>query len=335
MTVQKPKLLTGVSPEQMREMFRFERSRILLTAYELGLFTELGDTAKPSRQVAEAIGADPRATDRLMNALCAMGILSKEGTTFRNSEAAARLLVKGAEGYMAGLMHMVHLWDSWSKLTEAVRRGTWVPKTELKRRTEKELEAFIAAMHANALARAPAVVGLLDLAGVSNVLDVGGGSGGYAMAFARAKPGLRATVFDLSNVIPLTRRYIDEGNLGERVTTAGGDYLSDSLGQGFDLAFLSMIVHSNPPEQNRALLGSVGRCLRPSGRVVIHEMVLDEDRTWPAYAAVFALNMLVNTEAGDSYTESEIQDWMTGAGFGHFSRIDTPFETSLVMGTKL
>jgi predicted O-methyltransferase YrrM len=329
-----PKTIDAIAPEAMREMFRFEKSRVLLTAFELGLFTELADEWRDSAQVAGALGTDARATDRLMNALCAFGILIKEGNRFRNSEPAARLLVKGKPTYMAGLMHIVDLWTSWSKLTEAVRRGTWVPKTPLDHRETKEVEAFISAMHANGQARAPAVIGMLDLKGVSTVLDIGGGSGAYAMAFARANPGLRATVFDLPNVLPLTRGYLREAGLENRIDTVAGDYFTDNLGKGFDLAFLSMIIHSNSPAQNRALFQSVHDALNASGRIVIHEMVVDENRIWPPYAVVFALNMLVNTESGDSFTQAEIYSWMKDAGFREFQRLDTPFETAILIGLK-
>ena len=152
------------------------------------------------------------------------------------------------------------------------------------------------------------------------------------MAFVRAKPGLQATVFDLPNVLPLTRRYIDDAGLKGRIETAAGDYSADNLGQGFDLAFLSMVVHSNSPAQNRKLFQSVRRALNPSGRLVVHDMVLDENRVWPPNAAIFALNMLVNTEAGDSYTQEEIYSWMTDAGFTGFERLDTPHETTLLIG---
>jgi precorrin-6B methylase 2 len=176
------------------------------------------------------------------------------------------------------------------------------------------------------------VVGKLHLEKVSRVLDVGGGSGAFAMAFAKAKPGINATVFDLPNVVPLTRRYIEAEGLSARVNTAVGDYNMDPLGKGYDLVFLSAIVHSNSPAQNLQLIEKCVEALNPGGQVVVLDFIMEENRTAPAHGAVFALNMLVGTEAGDTYTESEVREWMTKTGLSGINRVDTPFGTSMLIG---
>lgn len=319
--------------EQIRSIaYAFQESRILLTAHELGLFTALGNGRHTSAGIASLIGTDPRATDRLMNALCAMGLLTKENGRFSNSPAARDCLVSDSPGYLGGLMHTVHLWDTWTTLTEAVRRGTSVPLRGAGGRGEGWLQAFIAAMHDRAVRQAPAVVGQIDLSGVSRILDVGGGSGAYAMAFVRANAGISATVFDLPDVLPLTRTYIEREGLSQRVTTAPGDYLKDTLGKDFDLVFLSAIIHSNSPQENAELILKCARALRPGGRVVVQDFIMDEERLTPSHGAIFALNMLVGTESGDTYTEAEVSGWMTAAGLSGVSRQGTPFGTSQISG---
>ncbi len=328
------------SPHPARENIRgvayaFQESRILLTAHELGLFSALGTGTHTSAGIAALIGTEPRATDRLMNALCAMGLLEKEDGRFTNSEAAAQCLVRESPGYLGGLMHTVHLWDTWSTLTEAVRRGTAIPRGGVNDRGDQWLSAFIAAMHDRASRQASAVAAQVDLSDVASVLDVGGGSGAYAMAFVRAKPGLRATVFDLPNVLPLTRSYIMREGLSDRVDTAAGDYLNDSLGKDFDLVFLSAIVHSNSPSENAELIKNCARALRKGGSVVVLDFIMDDERVTPSHGAFFALNMLVGTESGDTYTEGEVAGWMTGAGLSGISRQGTPFGTSQIIGRLL
>jgi len=312
----------------------FQRSRVLLTAHELDLFTALGEGGKTSSEVARALGTDERATDRLMNALCAMGLLVKKGGRFSNTPPACRYLVPGQPDFLAGLMHLAHLWETWSTLTEAVRRGRSVVgrPASVNERGEDWLRAFIAAMHWRAVQHAPGVVGLLDLTGVSRVLDVGAGSAAYAMAFVRAGEGITAVAFDLPNVIPLTEGYIRQAGLSAKVQTVVGDYSTDPLGRDFDLVFLSAILHSNSPSQNRELIRKAAEALGPRGQVVVQDFIADEDRTAPPFAALFALNMLVGTEAGDTYTESEVRQWMEGAGLRHVVRKDTPFGTSLIIG---
>jgi len=325
----------AITPDGIREIaYAFQRSRVLLTAYELDLFTTVGVGAKSSSEVAAAIGTDARATDRLMNALCAMGLMRKKGNKFSNSPTASRFLVQDSPEFMSGLMHTVYLWNTWSTLTQAVRQGTAVSSRRVNDRGEEWLTAFIAAMHDRASKQAPDVVAQLDLSGVSRVLDVGGGSGAYATAFARAGHGIRATVLDLPNVVPLAKAHIEEERLSDRVSIVSGDYLTDDLGTDFDLVFLSAIIHSNSVVQNRLLIQNCAHALRLGGRVIVQDFIMDEDRTSPTQGALFALNMLVGTDVGDTYTEAEVHTWMDAAGLSGIARKETAFGTSLIVGRK-
>lgn len=324
----------GMSIGRMMELARaFQGSRIVLTAYELDVFTTLGDQEKSSEEVARAIGADARGTDRLLNSLCALALLFKSDGKFTNCPVAAQYLVKGKPDYQSGLMHTVHLWDSWSMLTGAVRDGGMVAQRPVEERDDTWFVAFIAAMHARAVNEAPVLVGNLDLTGVSRVLDVGGGSGAFSMAFVRAGNNIKATVFDLPNVVSLTQGYIDEEGLGDKIDTVAGDYNNDQLPTGYDLAFLSAIIHSNSSGENRALFHKVGKALNPGGRIVVSDFIMDDDRTRPAFGAFFALNMLVNTSQGDTYTESEIKEWMTSTGVFSLERQD-PRAPGIMIGRK-
>jgi len=323
------------SPQPLLELASaFQRSRALLTAVELGVFAVLGEDGHTSTQVAQALGTADRATDRLLNALCALGLLAKREGRFFNGPLAARYLVRGRPEYLAGLMHTAHLWETWGTLTEAVRLGRYVVSHLLEARGPDWIRAFIGAMHWRACQQAPGVVALLDLSRVARLLDVGGGSGGYAMAFARARPALRAVVFDLPHVIPLARDYIGQEGLGDRVETVPGDFSTDSLGGGFDLVFLSAILHGYAPGQNRQLLRKCAEALTPGGQLVVQDFIMEEDRTHPAFGALFALNMLVGTEGGDTYTEAEVREWVEAAGLGDIVRRDTAFGTTLIIGTN-
>jgi hypothetical protein len=312
----------------------FQRSRVLLTAYELDLFTVINDEWKTSAEVAEAIEADARATDRLMNALTALGLLQKRDGRFTNSPAATQFLVKGRPDYMAGLAHTAHLWQTWSGLTQAVRTGTGTVGDEVNQRGDEWLRAFIGAMHWRAKLMADGVVRLLDLSGVSRVLDVGGGSAAFSMAFVRAAQGIHAVVFDLPNVVPLTKNYVESAGYAAQISTTVGDYRATDLPGGFDVVFLSAIVHANSAGENRRLIRKCAAATEAGGQVVVLDQIMSEDRTSPPPAAMFALNMLVGTGAGDTYTESEVRAWMEEAGLRGIARKDTPFNNTLVIGRK-
>lgn len=324
-----------MSPNSISQMASaFQRSRILLSAYELGIFTALGDQTLSAGDVSRALNTDARATERLMNALCALDLLEKKQGKFSNTPQTRRFLVANNPDYMAGLMHTNHLWNAWSHLTEAVRQGKAPAADPINDRGETWLNAFIAAMHARARQQAPALISLLDLSQVTRVLDVGGGSGIFSTAFANAKPGLHATVFDLPNVVPLTRQYIRQANLADRIDTAIGDYTRDSLGKSYDLVFLSAIIHSNSYDQNAALIQKCADALTPGGQVVVVDFIMNEDRTQPAMGALFALNMLVATESGDTFTESEVRAWMKTAGLSRIARIDAEAGPPMMIGYK-
>lgn len=324
---------TNQSPENITQaVYAFRIARVLLTAFELDLFTIIGDSQMSSDEVARSAGTDSRATDRLLNAVCASGYLMKNEGKFSNTPLTAACMVKGRPGFLGGLMHQVTLWDTWSTLTEAVRIGTATHSGPVNDRGTEWLEAFISAMHTRAIHQAPGVIKLIDLDGVARVLDVGGGSGAFSMAFVRARRGIEAVVFDLPNVAKLTRSYVDAENLGKLITVVEGDYNSDSLGTGFDLVFMSAVIHSNSADENGLLFKKAFAALNPNGRLVVLDFIMDDDRTSPEFGAYFSLNMLVGTQEGDTYTESEIRRWMEAAGFGHIGRTNTPFGTDFMLG---
>ncbi|MFH1529550.1 MAG: methyltransferase [Pseudomonadota bacterium] len=220
--------------------------------------------------------------------------------------------------------------------------GAWTPlpqrgislSSKALRPTAHVTEAFIAAMHAGGSARAAEVVARLDLTGVRRVLDVGGASGAYAMEFVRQGEGLRSTVFDLPDVLPLTQRYLAEAGLADRVDTVPGDYLVDGFGAGWDLVFLSNVVHINAPAQNADLVARAAASLAPGGRIVIQEFVPDDDRMGPRFPVLFALNMLVNTAAGDTYTRTEIRSWTDAAGLIWLESVETDAPSTLILAQR-
>ncbi|HTL99541.1 MAG TPA: methyltransferase [Candidatus Omnitrophota bacterium] len=323
----------AVLPDDFQQTLRaFQESRTLLTAIELDLFTAVG-AGNDEAAVARSVDTDPRATGMLLNALAAMGLLEKRDGKFFNGPVAGRYLAAGAsDDSRAALLHTVHLWSRWSTLTECVRQGTSVTLGD--GRGADWVETFIAAMHKNATFRAPLLARTIGLEGVKRVLDVGGGSGAYAIAFAQARPGLEADVLDLPDVVPIAQRYSEAAGVGAQVRARTGDLHDPSLGTGYDLVLFSAICHMNSPEENRAMLGKAFASLAPGGRVVIHDFILDADKAGPKTGALFALNMLVGTRAGNSYSEEEYAAWLRDCGFTEIRRFGLPGPTGLVIGTK-
>lgn len=309
--------------DEIEDMARaFMRSRVVLTAVELDIFTCVGQGGATAAEVAARLGADARAAEMLLNALEALGLLEKRGGRFsRGAVAAERLSADSPLDARPIFLHHANLWTAWSGLTDCVRTGRPAPPDETRGDDPARTRAFIGAMHQFAQDQAAAFVGAMDLSGVERVLDLGGGSGAYAIRFAQAKPNLRAVVFDLPSVTELAREYVEEAGLSSRIEIRAGDMLADPLGEGYDLVWASSICHMLGPEQNRALFAKARASLRPGGRLAVRDFIMDEGKASPAFGAVFALNMLVNTENGGTYTQAEYAEWLAGAGFAPPERI--------------
>ena len=181
---------TGILPDDLNEMIRaFMSSRAVLTALELNVFTAVADGAS-AENVAHKIHADSRATEMLLNALVSLKLLGKKDGTFFKTPVSARFLSEDSrDNARPALMHTAHLWRRWSILTECVRAGTSVQERV---RDDTWLTAFIAAMDRNARERAATAVEAVGISGITHMLDLGGGSGAYSIAFARAIPGLKS-----------------------------------------------------------------------------------------------------------------------------------------------
>ncbi len=328
----KGKDAAGVLPDEITEMIRgFMASRAILTALELDVFTAIGDGGT-AKQIAGKIQGAVRATEMLLNALVSLKLLEKRDGVFHNTPLAARFFVEGTpDSARSAQLHSANLWKRWSTLTEAVQAGTTVaPKVD-----NGAVKPFIAAMDHNARGRARAVVQAVEVNGAKRLLDLGGGSGAYSIAFAQAAPGLHAEIVDAPEVLALAQDYVRQAGLADRITTQAGDMLSVPLEAGtYDLVLLSAICHMFSPEENKQLLERAYAALAPKGRLVISDFILEADKTAPRFAALFALNMLVNTRAGNSYSELEYEAWLKQAGFAESKRVRMPGPAGLMIATK-
>jgi (2Fe-2S) ferredoxin/predicted O-methyltransferase YrrM len=320
----------GILPDRLEQMIRgFMPSRCILTALELDIFTAVGDGAN-AEHIGAKVHANGRAVGMLLNALVALGLLSKSGDDYENTRESARFFVQGStDNQRNGLLHTANIWHRWSTLTDAVRSGTHIP---IDRDTTKWTHNFIAGMQRNAKNRAPLLVKALGAAGVRRVLDLGGGSGAYSIAFAKACPDVQCEILDLAEVVPLTAEYVRQAGVSAQVKVRAGDMLVDDFGSGYDVILMNAICHMFSKEQNREIFRRARQALSPNGRLVVQDFILNPDKAGPQHAVLFSLNMLVGTDAGASYSELEYADWMKDAGFNEVQRINLPAPSSLIVG---
>ncbi len=324
----------GVIPDDLMQIIQgFRSSRIILTAVELDIFSAIKDGSSV-KELSAKLNLDQRGTEALLNSLAALNLLEKQDGIYRNSHMVKRYFVGGSkDDSRMSLMHTVNLWDSWSKLTDCVSNGKSTP-AKRRKRSAQNTEAFIAAMHKNANFRAPIVVKAFDLSRTKRVLDIGGGSGAYSIALARANSNIHADIFDLPEVLLLTQKYIRDSGLEDRITTRGGNMLTDDLGQGYDLALISAICHMFSPDENMRLFRKIYKAMTSGGQVVMQDFIMSSDKTSPLSGAMFAINMLVATRSGSTYSEDEYREWLLSAGFTDIRKIALPGPTALIVGKR-
>ena len=267
-----------------------------------------------------------------MNALVAIGLLRKDGEKYGNSTEAQEYLVRDSPKYAGHLLLLQDAeWDNWGKLEAAVRSGESPVKDHLFRSDPRLAENVLMVLHHVALQHAPTLARQLDLGAARMLLDLGGGAGTYAVALCQAYPSLQAIVFDLPETLATTARVVKEAGLEQRIKLLAGDFHRDPLGGPYDAVLMSDILHYQDPQANAALVRKVHDALASGGRLIVKDRFLDENRTSPAWTAVFAVHLLVNTRGGRCYTLSEAHQWLQDAGFRQVHELD---RSSLVEGLK-
>jgi predicted O-methyltransferase YrrM len=302
----------------------------------LKIFTVLGETKYAAREVAKSTGSDIRATGLLLDALAAMGLLIKIDTEYANSEFSRKFLVADAPAYMGHIiLHHHQIFDGWGQLDEAVMTGRRVERRSYGEEIERE--NFLMGMFNLAMMVAPQMAAKFKLSGRKRLLDLGGGPGTYAIHFCKANPELKAVILDRPTTEPFARETVAKFKLAERIDFIGGDFNIDPiLGGPYDCAWLSHILHSNTSEQCQACLKKTVETLEPGGVILIHDFILDDTKDGPEFPALFALNMLVGTEHGRSYSRGEITAMLERTGVVDIThhKLDIPNDSSVITGVK-
>jgi len=324
----------GILPEDINDTIRgFMPARAILTALELDLFTAIANGASAAH-LATKLHTHPRATEMLLNVLVSLNLLEKQKAAFYNTPVSARFFATGShDNARPALLHTANLWNTWTTLTDAIRAGTSVVE---RHRSAEGVISFIAAMDRNARERAAAVVKAVTNSKSSfrRMLDLGGGSAAYSIAFVRAHNELRSEILDLPEIVPLAQEYIRKAGLSDRISVRAGDMIDDELGENFDLILISAICHMFSPRENRSLIQRAARALAPGGLLVIQDFILNPDKTAPHFAALFSLNMLVGTRAGSSYSEPEYSAWLAEARLTDIRHLPLPGPASLILATS-
>lgn len=305
------------SGEQLLELMRgYQASCVLAAAVDIDVFGPLAQASQTASELADIARADLRGMTILLDALTALGLLEKVADRYAlPAHLAPALRPDSPDSVIPMLRHQSVCLRRWARLPWTIQRGVPEPLEPSLRGQQADQEAFIQAMHVVSREVAPRLIQEINPGGFRCVLDLGGASGSWTLAWLDAEPRSRAVIFDLPHVIPMARQRLAALGAAQRVDFVAGDFYTDALPRGADLVWVSAIIHQNSPQENRELYRRIAEAIEPGGWIYIRDIVLDASRNRPVAGALFAVNMLAATPGGNSYTLDEIERDLLDAGF--------------------
>ncbi|MBJ6750320.1 methyltransferase [Geomonas anaerohicana] len=302
---------------------------------KLNIFTPLASTPMTTVELAGALNCDARALAMLLDALAALGLLKKEGRLYAATPFTAKFLSRTSPDYLGHIiMHHHHLVAGWSRLDEAVKTGQPVRERVSHEDVESSRESFLMGMFNLAMLLAPKIVPQIDLQGRRRLLDLGGGPGTYAIHFCLHNPQLDAVICDLPTTRSFAEQTVARFELSDRIGFVAADFEQDDLPEGFDVAWLSHVLHGIGPDACVRVLKKAVQALEHGGLVLIQEFILDDKKDAPVFPALFSLNMLLGTPEGQAYSQGELFDMLEQAGATDVRRlpIELPNGAGVIAG---
>jgi ubiquinone/menaquinone biosynthesis C-methylase UbiE len=328
-----------VTPERIMQLaWGYAPPLMIDAAIRNKVFDVLDRNSHSLEQLAEATGASPRGLRALVNGLVGIGLLQRRGDKYSLTPESAAFLVCGKPAFMGGLIKhgSQTIIPNWLKLAEIVRTGHPAVSANDRGQGAKFFADFVEDIFNNSYAAARTAAAALLKKGNKpvSVLDIAAGSGVWGIAMAQQSPRVRVTAVDWDDVIPVTRRVATKHGVAESMSFVEGDIHTADLGRDHQIAALGHILHSEGEERSRKLLARVFEALAPGGTIVIAEFVPNKDRRGPAVPLIFAVNMIVHSDHGDTFTFDEMKSWLKEAGFKKVRTLKAESPSPLILADK-
>jgi hypothetical protein len=332
------------TPETIMQLgFGFWGSKTLLSAVELGLFSDLASAGRlDGEALRERLGLHPRSARDFFDALVALGLLEREDGLYRNTPATELFLDRSKPTYVGAILEMANerLYEFWGSLTEGLRTGK--PQNEIKAGGDfyeslysdpEKLRGFAQAMTAVSAGSARAIASVFPWDRYRTVIDIGCAEGGVPVQVALAHEHLAGGGFDLPPLGPFFADYVAGAGLSDRLRFYPGDYFVDDLPEA-DVLILGHTLHNWGPKVNRLLLNKAYAALPEGGALIAYEPIIDDDRRENVFGFLMSLNMLIETPEGRDATGAEIQQWLRDAGFSETYVQHLAGPNSMAVGIK-
>lgn len=315
------KLITEAE-EVSQIAFGFMASKALFAALHVGVFTKLAERPKRIEEIANEADAPENRIQTLMTALAALGLVSREGDQFANSPGAEAFLVEGAKYDFGDYLRLQIDRQMFPIMTGLESVVTGEPGVDPKIESyadwfsdPEEARLYSESQHAGSLGPGRSVARLIDFAGAERLMDVGGGTGAFAIRLCEANPKLKATVLDFPNVIALGKEYVAAAGLSDRIEFMPGNAIEDDWPKGQDIVLMSYLFNGVPGDAIPDLTRRAFASLNPGGHFLVHDFIVDDDRSGPTLAALWQLQHLAFTPAAKSMTPTWLEGLMAGVGF--------------------
>jgi SAM-dependent methyltransferase len=324
-----------VNPERIDELLdAVYPSFALLAGMELNLFSLLGTGAMPLSEIATALNVKPRKIGPLLYSLVVAGMLRENSGQFSNAPDAQRFLVEGQPGFLGGMHELIS--SNWKRILDTastIRNGSPLAKYDY-HSGQDELTAVLRGLYPGTVSDAALMMKRFDFSDTRTLLDVGGGSGGLAISFVQALPDLQAAVLDLPSITPITRQFISEAGLEDKIKVAAADAVTEPVKGSYDVVLARHLFQVLSAEDNRNLMRNIAHGVRPGGRLFIKGWILDDSRMAPEKTVGFNLILLNGYAEGQAYTESEYRHWIEEAGLEAAQRTELPNGDSIITAHK-
>ena len=333
-----------VTPEAILQLgFGFWGSKTLLSAVELGVFSELADAGPlDGETLRERLGLHPRSARDFFDALVALGMLEREEDRYSNTPATEVFLDRSKPSYVGGILEMANarLYPFWGSLTEGLRTGA--PQNEAKDggnffealyADQERLAQFARAMSAVSTGTAHAIAASFPWQDHKSVIDIGCAEGAVPVQIALAHEHITGGGFDLPPIAPVFDDYVANAGLGDRLSFTPGDFFKDPLPQA-DVFVMGHILHDWDLDEKRLLLKQAYDALPDGGALIVYDAIVDDERRSNAFGLLMSLNMLIETPGGFDYTGADCRGWMAEAGFRESYVEQLVGPDSMVVGIK-
>jgi 2-polyprenyl-3-methyl-5-hydroxy-6-metoxy-1,4-benzoquinol methylase len=330
-----------LSPQNlMKYVWGFAPPLIIGAAVRNRVFDTLDGGPRTVAEVSAATGASQRGLAAIMNALVGLEFLTRDSAgRYALTPESAAFLVSSKPGYLGGFVSHIptELIPAWLGLPEIVRTGAPPKRVNQIEEGSAFFAGFVTDLFALNYGAAIAAADALGISAKTNpirVLDLAAGSGVWGIAMAQRSPQVTVTAVDWPKVLEITRGMVTRYGMADRFQFLGGDLGEVSFGTGYDVATLGHILHSEGVARSRELIRKTFEALAPGGTIVIGEFLVEADRRGPLEGLIFGVNMLVNTESGNTYSFEEIREWLELAGFFNVGTVPAPGPSPLIFANK-